>query len=306
MNISHLRILLMVSECGSFSTAAHKLDTSQAAISRAIAALENELGVSLLTRGRFGAHPTLVGERVLHHARSILQSRENIEYEINLAKGLEGGRVRIASFRSAATHLLPSMIAQFSQRFPSIEVTLTEADPMAIEQSLREGKVDIGLVPLPRSSEEFETWEIARDEFVVLVPQSRRPVPERLTWKSLSSYAFILYNYAECTSAVRDHWAYWGQSLKVAYEIKEDSTIVSMVAQGLGAAILPRLAAMPIPDGVFVRSLPVPLERVIGVAVMANILYPPAVFAFLDLLRGTGMFAERPTLSDRHILGHKA
>lgn len=291
MNIENLRILQMVVECSSFSTAALKLDLSQSAVSRAIAALEDELGVSLLTRGRFGAHPTLVGERVLHHAQTILEARENIDHEINLFKGLQGGRVRVASFRSAATHLLPPLIAKFCQRFPNIEVSLTEDDPTGIEQALREGRVDIGLVPLPRASEDFDTWEIARDEFVVLLPYSLKPVPQQLSWQALSSYSFILYNYAECTSAVRNHWAQWGQSPKVAYEIKEDSTIVSMVAQGLGAAILPRLAALPIPSGIQVRSLPVPLERVIGAATVTNILQPPAVFAFLDLLRNTGLFA---------------
>jgi DNA-binding transcriptional LysR family regulator len=293
MNIDHLRILLEVMECGSFSTAALKLNVSQSAVSRAIAALEDELGVSLLTRGRFGAHPTLVGERVIDQARQILQARENIDHEINLAKGLQGGRVRIASFRSAATHLLPPLLARFCKRFPMIEVTLTEDDPIGVEQALREGRVDIGLMPLPRSSEELDVWEIARDEFVVLLPNSTKIIPDPLTWDALSSYAFILYNYAECTSAVRNHWSQWGQSLKVAYEIKEDSTIVSMVAQGLGAAILPRLAALPIPERVQVRSLPAPLERVIGAAVMANVLHPPAIFAFLDLLRATGLFAQR-------------
>lgn len=291
MNLEHLRILRMIAECGSFSTAALKLDMSQSAVSRAIAALEEELGVSLLTRGRFGAHPTLVGERVLHHVDAILEARDHIDREINLAKGLQGGRVRIASFRSAATHLLPPKIAQFCQRFPAIEVSLTEADPTGVEQALREGRVDIGLVPLPRSSEDFETWEIARDEFVVLLPATGQPIANHLTWAELSTHSFILYNYAECTSAVRNHWAKWGQSPKVAYEVKEDSTIVSMVAQGLGAAILPRFAALPIPEGVIVRPLPVPLERIIGAAVLSNTLHPPAVFAFLDLLRGTGLFA---------------
>jgi DNA-binding transcriptional LysR family regulator len=294
MNISHLHIFLTVVEQGSFSTAALKCDISQSAVSRAIAALEEQLGVSLLTRGRFGARPTPVGDRILTHARQILQCCESIDYEVNLAKGLQGGRVRVASFRSTATHLLPPLIVQFCHRFPKIEVTLTEADPLGVERALREGQVDIGLVPLPRS-EEFDTWEIARDEFVVLLPQSIA-VPEVLTWEELSRHSFILYNYAECTSAVRKHWAKWGQSLKVAYEIKEDSTIVSMVAQGLGAAILPKLAALPIPDGVVVRSLPVPLERVIGAAVLASALHPPAVFTFLDLLRGTGMFS--PLQSD--------
>jgi DNA-binding transcriptional LysR family regulator len=292
MNISHLQILLAVVEYGSFSMAALKLDISQSAVSRAIAALEDELGVSLLSRGRFGARPTLVGERVLHHARQILQCRESIDYEVNLQKGLTGGRIRIASFRSAATHLLPPMIARFSQRFPQVEVSLIEDDPTGVEQALREGLVDIGLMPLPRS-DEFETWEIARDEYVVLLPTAIGSVPDPLTWEELSTYSFILYNYAECTSAVRDHWATWGQTLKIAYIIKEDSTIVSMVAQGLGAAILPRLAALPIPAGVQVRSLPVSLERVIGAAVLSNILHSPAVFTFLDLLRGKGMFLKR-------------
>lgn len=291
MNISHLQVLLTVADYGSFSTAALKLDTSQSAVSRAIATLEDELGVPLLIRGRFGARLTPVGERVTEYARQILHLRECIDTEINLLKGLNGGRLRIASFRSAATHLLPPMIARFRKRFPDVDVSLAELEPIGVEQALREGVVDIGLVPLPRS-EEFETWEIAQDEYVVLLPTSEAPVPKTLTWEELSLHSFILYNYAECTSAVRDHWARWGQRLKVAYEIKEDSTIVSMVAQGLGAAILPRLAALPIPETVQVRSLPVPLDRKIGAAVLASALHPPTVFVFLDVLKGQGIFAR--------------
>lgn len=289
MNIDQLRILLTVAEHGSFSAAAMQLDISQSSVSRAIASLEEELGVSLLTRGRFGAHLTQLGEQIMVHARQIIQARENIDHEVNLARGLQGGRIRIASFRSAATHVLPAKIALFRQRFPLVEVTLTEDDLTGVEHALREGLVDIGLMPLPRAIE-FDTWEIVRDEFVVLIPEGIHPIPLSLSWAQLSCYSFILYNYAECTSIVREHWETWGQELKVAYEIKEDSTIVSMVAQGLGSAILPRLAALPIPEGVQVRSLPIPLERVIGAAVLANVLHSSAVFVFLDALRGRGLF----------------
>ena len=302
MNIDQLEILLAVAEQGSFSEAALSLSTSQSSVSRAIAALEDELGIPLLLRGRFGARPTLIGERVILHASKILELREKIDHEVNLEKGLHRGKIRVASFRSAATHILPSKVAQFRSRFPDIEITITETDPLGIEQSLRTGQVDIGLLPLPRS-EEFETWEIARDEYVVLLPNlpsspstaglgGAGQIPEILSWEELSTYSFILFNYAECTSAVREHWSNWGQSLKVAYQIKEDSTIVSMVAQGLGAAILPRLAALPIPTQVQVRALPVPLERVIGAALWSNGFHVPAVFAFLDVLRGTGIFSK--------------
>lgn len=295
MNLSQLQILLMVAERGSFSEAALHLDTSQSAVSRAIAALEAELGVTLLSRGRFGARLTPIGERVLVHVRQIVQARAKIEQEVQEEQRLGRGRVRLASFRSAATHLLPPAIARFCQQFPNVEVTLIENDPTGVEQALCEGRVDIGVVPLPRTSDALATWEIARDEFVVLLPPAPQPVPDRLTWHDLAHYSFILYNYAECTTAVREHWARWGQSFKVVHEIKEDSTIVSLVSQGLGAAVLPRLAAMPIPAGVQVRSLPVPLERIIGAAVLANVLHSPTIFMFLDLLRQTGSFAAPKT-----------
>lgn len=284
MNIHQLTVLAAIAREGTFSNAALVLDTSQAAVSRAIASLEDELGVPLLKRGRFGAKLTQVGERVLFHSHKMLELRERIDYEVNLEKGLYAGRLRIGSFRSAATHLLPPILARFREQFPRVEVSLTELEPAGVEQALREGQVDIGLVPLPRS-EEFQVWEVARDEYVALLPKKMGTLPSRLTWNDLSTYDFVLYNYAECTNAVREHWSRWGQKLKVAYVIKEDSTIVSMVAQGLGAAILPRLAAMPIPKGVQVRSLPQPLERVIGVATLAQTPHSPAVDVFISMLR---------------------
>lgn len=283
MNIFHLEVLAAVVTHGTFSDAAMQLEVSQSAVSRAIASLEAELGVPLFIRGRSGARLTPVGERVIAHAHEMLDIRELIDYEVNLEKGLYRSRLRISSFRSAATHLLPANIARFRNRFPHVEVAIVELDPAGVEQSLREGQTDIGLVPLPRS-EEFRTVEIARDEYVVLLPKSEPPPPKELTWEALSAYSFILFNYAECTSAVREHWAKWGQSFEVAYVIKEDSTIVSMVAQGLGAAILPRLAAMPIPDDVYVRSLPIRLDRIIGAATLASTPPAPAVKMFLDLL----------------------
>ena len=286
MNMHQLEVLSQIAQRGSFSGAALALDTSQAAVSRAIAALEKELGVPLLTRGRFGAQLTPVGERILSHSHKILDLREMIEYEANLEKGLYGGRVRIASFRSAATHVLPPHIAQFSAAYPKVEVSLSERDPAGVEQALRSGQADIGLVPLPRSSDDFDTWEIVRDEYVVLLPKTFTWGDQSLSWEILSSHTFILYNYAECTSTVRDYWAVRGHPLRVAYEIREDSTIVSMVAQGLGAAILPRLAAMPIPEDINVFSLPVPLERVIGVATLANSPRTSAVEVFLNILKG--------------------
>jgi DNA-binding transcriptional LysR family regulator len=276
---------------GNFSEAALSLEVSQSAISHAIAALEEELGVLLLSRGRHGAYLTPVGERVMGHTRQILQLLDGIAKEANLAKGLEGGQVRIASFRSVATHILPKVIAEFHHRFPAIAVSITEHDDYPdVEQALRAGQADVGFIYLP-ASDEFAAWELFRDEYVALFPSTFEPTSSQLDWEQLTTYPLIMHSEnVSCWLRIHAHCSAFGKTLKVAYKVREDSTIVSMVAQGLGAAILPRLAAKPIPAGVQVYSLPVPLVRVIGVAVLAGALQVPATFAFLETLKETDLF----------------
>jgi DNA-binding transcriptional LysR family regulator len=106
----------------------------------------------------------------------------------------------------------------------------------------------------------------------------------KITWEELANYPLILQPpETACSIQLRKYSTTSEFPLNVGYEPSEDST-VSMVRQGLGAAILPRLAAEPIPAEVKVCSLPAEFERIIGVAVLRDGLLIPAVFAFLDLV----------------------
>jgi DNA-binding transcriptional LysR family regulator len=285
MKLSQIQALIAVAECENFSEAALQLELSQSAISHAIASLETELGVQLFHRGRHGAQLTPVGERVLIHGRQIVRSLEMMLKEADLEKGLQGGQVRIVSFRSVATHILPGIIVKFRDRFPKISVSITEVYyTQAVEEALRSGKADIGFVSLP-ISDEFETREILRDKYLVLLPPTAKLLNAKITWKELATYPLILQPpEAACSIPLRKYLATSEFPLNIAYELSEDSTIVSMVLQGLGAAILPRLAAEPIPANIKVCSFPTDFERVIGVAVLRDGLLVPAVFAFLDLV----------------------
>lgn len=288
IKLSQLRALLAVAEYGNFSEAALRLDLSQSAVSHAIASLEDELGVLLFSRGRQGASPTPVGEQVIDYARQVLQLLEEMLQAAKLEKSLQSGSVRVACMRSLATHILPSAIAQFRRRCPGITVNILEHfDHLNVEQALREGRADVGFTHLPTSAE-LDIWEILRDEYVVLLPPTPKFKITQCTWEQLFAYPLILPSTNNaCFTTIRNHLLSVGFHLdNVAYQVNEDSTAVGMVLQGLGAAIMPRLAAEPIPSAIQVCSLPVPLERVIGVAVLANTLLSPSVFAFLDTLRG--------------------
>jgi DNA-binding transcriptional LysR family regulator len=287
IKLSQLRALVAIADCGNFSEAALRLGISQSAVSHAIASLETQLGVILLSRGRHGATLTPVGRGVLVHAQEMLRLLDSIGREANLSRGLQSGQVRVASFRSAATHVLPSVIAEFQKRYPGISISITEyRGDDGVEQALREGRVDVGLTCMFTSSE-FETWDLMHDEYVGLFPPNAK-LPEKIDWSDLFQYPLIMPPSGDyCSILIRGHLTKLNQPINAAYEIMEDSTIVSMVSQGLGATVMAKLAAEPLPAEIQVRPLPVPLQRAIRVATLADALHPPAVYAFLETMKST-------------------
>jgi DNA-binding transcriptional LysR family regulator len=286
IKLFQLKVLIAVADWGSFSEAGQQLQMSQSAVSYAIASLEEELGVLLFSRGRYGAKLTPVGEQIVDRARRIGNLIDDIEKQANLAKGLGGGHVRIASFRSAATHILPDAIAEFCRCYPAIAVSIADYDDRPnVETDLRQGRADIGISYLPTSSD-FETWELMRDEMVAFFPPDFKPKQTRLSWDDLTTYPLIMAPDGDgCDEMTYTHCQQYGITLRATYQIRSDATIMNMVARGLGAAISPRLAAEPIPAEVKVYSLPVPLYRIICIAVLADALLTPAAYAFLDQLK---------------------
>ena len=169
LKLSQLRALLAVADHGNFSEAALQLDVNQSTISHAIATLETELGVVLFTRGRHGAQLTPVGERAVAHARAIQGELEALLSTADQEKGLKGGTVRVGSFRSISTHVLPGAIARLHSRYPDIQITLLELDEVyQIKQALLQGQVDVCVAEL-MVGEEFETLPILDDEYIALL-----------------------------------------------------------------------------------------------------------------------------------------
>lgn len=285
LKVSQLRALVTVADHGNFSEAALALGMSQSSISHAIATLEDELGVVLLSRGRRGATPTPVGERIIHHARQALEPLDAIMKEANRAKGVDGGHVRVALFRSLATHILPMAIAQLRRQFPDLTVTMVECNQMPeIEQCLRSGQADIAMGTLPET-DGFETWALWEDHYVALLSDRMAVAGQQLSWQQLSHYPLIVSSCQGCSQWLTPYATQSDYPLTVAHRIHSDSTILGMVTQGLGMAILPRMAAEPIPPGVRIYQLPSPLHRTIAVSVLADALHSPATYAMLDVLK---------------------
>ncbi len=291
IKLSQLRALVAIADTGNFSEAALALDLTQSTISHAIATLEEELGVTLLQRGRHGARLTPVGDRITTHARQVLSLLNTIGSEANQARGVQGGTLRIASFRSVATHVLPGAIARLHRRYPAISVSLHEMDELHhLQQALTKGDVDL-CVAETFDGDEFESVLIFDDDYVALLPPGFCPQGTTLTTDELRQMPIIGYSNS-CGLRIRSVLGAQVQPIEIAYCIRHDSSMVAMVQQGLGIAILPRLAAEPVPPDVQVVPLPFPISRPIGATILKDGLHTPALYAFLDALREKGEFSS--------------
>ena len=110
---------------GSFSGAAESLHLSQSAVSQQIAVLEREVGIPLLERTSDGPKLTAAGETLMDHGDAVICRLEEAERELAQIAGLEGGRLRLASFPTASATLMTRALPLFRQRFPRVVLEFT-------------------------------------------------------------------------------------------------------------------------------------------------------------------------------------
>ena len=289
VKLSQLRSLSAVATTGSFSEAALQLNVSQSTVSHSIAALEDALGVALIHRGRQGASLTPVGDRIFSQAQQALALIETMGKEASRAKGIDGGLVRIAAYRSMASEVLPEVIAVLHEHYPALQVSITEFETRRdLDISLQEGKADFAIAEL-LDAPQFESFLVMEDPFIALLPpgiltDSSSGVPYQLTWDDLRAFPLITSS-SDCCRIVLPLLQKHNPPISIDYFISNDSTAVSMSRQGLGISILPKLAAQPIPSKVRVAQLPFCIARPLGISWLQNSLFTPAAYAFLDVFR---------------------
>lgn len=145
LDVRRLRVLCEVARQGSFSSAAAALGYTQPAISRQIATLEAEVGTVLVRRVPQGAVLTDAGRLLVERGEAILARLTDVELELRALAGLEGGTLRLASFASAASSIVPLAIARFRERHPAVELAVVMADPADSLPRLRAGQLDLAL-----------------------------------------------------------------------------------------------------------------------------------------------------------------
>src|SRR5919108_1041259 len=292
LDVRRMRVLREVAERGSIAGAAQALAFTPSAVSQQIATLEREAGVALVERGPRSIRLTAAGRALVEHTEGILASLEAAEAEIQAIAGVRGGMLRLASFPTAYATLMPAAISEFRARHPGVELTLTEADPLASIVRLKSGELDLALlyeydyVPLP-ADDAIEKIALTDDAIRVLLPlghpaAKRRAVP----LDSLRDEQWITSTArSSCHEFVARSCRASGFEPDIGFESDDHGVWQGLVAAGVGVALAPDLALENLHPGVEARPVALhPLKRRIYGAHRAGG-SSPAIEAMLDVLR---------------------
>jgi DNA-binding transcriptional LysR family regulator len=281
--ILQYEVFLSVVENGSFTKAGEKLGLSQSGVSHNISTLETELGIVLLRRNRNGISLTDAGERVIPHIRQIIHHAKLLEQEAALIQGIEVGSIKIGTFPSFSSRFLPGLIHNFIKRFPGIQIELYEGGYAEIEEWIASGTVDIGFLTQP--SREFETIQLLKDELLVLIPENHRfNTMELVQAESLHNESFIMPK-AGCDVLIKRLFKENNVLPNVIFEIEDNNTIISMVQEGLGITIIPKMVLPRNIPNTRLIPLGTNLYREISIAIKSLKQSSPSIKKFIGIVK---------------------
>lgn len=270
-------------ETGSFTRAAEELHYAQSSVSKMIADLEAEWGMTLLERSKSGVGLTSAGEQLLPTIRKLLSGYTELEGQISRMNGLETGIIHIGTFSSVAINWLPNIFSRLQRDYPGIEYEMLLGDYREVEQWIKEGRVDCGFLRLP-TPEKFDTIPLKQDEYKVILPVGH-PLAGKKTipLADLDGQPFLLLEHGGKTE-VSDLLESRRVHPDIRFTTWEDFAIMAMVERGMGVSILPDLILKRVPYRIEIRPLEEPYYRSIGLAMKNRAHLTPAVQKFMEYL----------------------
>ncbi|HEY1941373.1 MAG TPA: LysR family transcriptional regulator [Roseiarcus sp.] len=303
MDVKQLKCFAAVAEELHFGHAAQRMNMLPSALGRQIKLLEEELDTRLLVRSTRHVALTPAGAVLRHDAKSILAQLAAAELNVRRLSRSKGSALRIGAIDSAAVGLLPALLCEFKEHHPDIETRLIECTSARQLQHLLAGRLDLGFVRPPVGERGLKYEFLLYETLVVAMPGDHALAAK--SWIDIHELAPM--QLIVPARQVRPHsykavmraFAAAGEEAKIVLEAAERQTMISLVAAGIGLAIVPSWAEKLRVPGVVYRPLRVEApadcpESALGIA-WCEELPSASRELFIDLVRSH--FAKKSLLS---------
>ncbi|MCZ2526833.1 LysR substrate-binding domain-containing protein [Streptomyces sp. HB2AG] len=244
--LAQIRAFSAVADTLHFRDAAAEIGMSQPALSGAVAALEESLGSRLVERTTRKVLLTPAGERIAARARTVLDAVAGLMEEAEAARAPFTGHLRLGVIPTVAPYLLPTVLRLAHETYPDLDLQVHEEQTSSLLEGLGSGRLDLLLLALPLGAHGVTEIPLFHEDFVLVTPNDHRLAGRAdIPRESLRELPLLLLEEGHC---LRD------QALDVCREIGRDegvpattsaaglSTLVQLVAGGLGVTLLPRTA----------------------------------------------------------------
>ncbi|MET9841265.1 LysR family transcriptional regulator [Streptomyces virginiae] len=265
--LAQLRYLVAVADCRSITGAAASVFVAQSALSRAVQAMERDLGVELLARRGRGVDLTPEGARVVRLARTVLNAVEAID-DIGISHGKDTGSVlTLVSTPTLALDLAADLIVAFTERHPNVDVRLQQhSSREALVEALNQGRSELALVDLP-VDKELSTHFIQEREVVLISPTGSR-LPDPVPFRVLDGLPMVLPTPGTGRrTEMEAMFSCLGVRPVPSREVDERLAWVTGVTDGRGSLIWYRdVVLRAFGNRAEIRSFTPPLLRPVGIA----------------------------------------
>lgn len=292
IELRQFRQFIAVAEELSFRRAAERLNMAQPPLTATIQRLEDEIGTTLIERTNRITRLTEAGQIFLKEARKTVEQAERAMLAARQAGEGLTGLLRISFVASAAREILPSILLRFREHHPQVKLELQEAMTAHQIELLQAGRSDLGFVIPPlQDARDLKSEIVAQNHLVAAVPEDHALAQqEQIALTDMAHESWILFPerqgpglhriiHAACLQA--------GFTPLIGQEAPQMDTIVSLVAGGMGVALVSRALVKGGHRGVAFRELtgtgtPVRFELAVAYKELS-----PAIEAFLATTRLT-------------------
>lgn len=236
ITLRQVEYYLAVVDHGSISEAARGLHISQAAVSVAVQQLERSLNAELLSRSPARrARPTPAGQALLPHARRVLASISEAAEAVRDDHSEMRGVLRIVTSINVSPHVLPPLLAYFTEHFPEVKIEISEASTRSIHEALRSGDADLGVCYERQSSPEFKTTLVEDVRQHVMLPSTHALAGrDDVYLRELIAEPFIMVDIPPSVERITQLILNLGLTPNLRWTSKNFETVRSLVAHGLG------------------------------------------------------------------------
>ena len=244
ITLRQLQYFDALARIGHFGRAAEACFVTQPALTVQIQELETQLGTRLIERGRRGATLTEAGQRIAERARKLLLDAEDLVQAAQATAAPLSGRLRLGIIPTVAPYLLPTLLPFLRQRYPDLDLHVRETQTAVLLDEIASAQIDVMLAALPITHPDLESLALFEDRFVLATPlhhEAEGRVVLSEDW--LRREPLLLLEEGHCfrDQAIR-YCALRQVSGYNTLGASSFSTIMRMVANGLGMTLLPEIA----------------------------------------------------------------